>query len=113
MQRQELIRERARIPELEYIFKHELTREAAYNGILKKQRRVFHRQVAEALERLFPERIDEQLGLLAHHWERAEEPTRLSYLLRAGDQSSAGLCPSRGHRLLPARSGFTGGRTRP
>ena len=38
LQRQELIRERARIPELEYIFKHELTREAAYNGILKRQR---------------------------------------------------------------------------
>ncbi|MBM4430184.1 MAG: zinc-ribbon domain-containing protein, partial [Chloroflexi bacterium] len=32
LQRQEMIRERARIPELEYIFKHELTREAAYNG---------------------------------------------------------------------------------
>ncbi|NIV39984.1 MAG: hypothetical protein GWN58_64445, partial [Anaerolineae bacterium] len=57
--------ERARIPELEYIFKHELTREAAYNGLLKKERRVFHRQVAEALERLFPERIEEQVGLLA------------------------------------------------
>ncbi len=88
LQQQELIRERARIPELEYIFKHELTREAAYNGLLRKQRRAFHRQVAEALERLFPERIEEQLGLLAYHWERAEEPDKASaYLLRAGDQA--------------------------
>jgi len=88
LQRQELIRERARFPELEYIFKHELTREAAYAGLLKKERRLFHRQVAEALERLFPERNEEWAGLLAHHWERAEEPAKATaYLLRAGDQA--------------------------
>jgi ABC-type oligopeptide transport system substrate-binding subunit len=85
---QEMIRERARIPELEYIFKHDLTREAAYNGLLKKARRVFHRQVAEALERLFPERIEEQLGLLAYHWEQARDAEKAAhYLERAGDQA--------------------------
>jgi ABC-type oligopeptide transport system substrate-binding subunit/class 3 adenylate cyclase len=88
LQREEMIRERARLPELEYIFKHHLTQEAAYNGLLKKKRRVYHRQVAEALERLFPERVEEQVGLLAHHWERAEEPEKATaYLLRAGDQA--------------------------
>ncbi|UCC76281.1 MAG: AAA family ATPase, partial [Anaerolineales bacterium] len=88
LQRQEMIRERTRIPELGYIFKHELTREAAYNGLLKKQRRLFHRQVAEALERLFPDRIEEQLGLLAHHWERAGVSDRaVDYMVRAGDQA--------------------------
>jgi ABC-type oligopeptide transport system substrate-binding subunit/class 3 adenylate cyclase len=88
LQREEMIRERARLPELEYIFKHELTREAAYNGLLKRQRRAFHRQVAGALERLFPERAGEQVGLLAHHWERAEEPDKaVHYLLRAGGQA--------------------------
>jgi class 3 adenylate cyclase/tetratricopeptide (TPR) repeat protein len=88
LQRQEMIRERVQIPELEYIFKHELTREAAYNGLLKKQRRIFHRQVAETLERILPERIEEQLGLLAHHWERAQEvPKATEYLRRAGDQA--------------------------
>jgi ABC-type oligopeptide transport system substrate-binding subunit len=88
LQREEMIRERARIPELEYIFKHDLTREAAYNGLLKKKRRLFHRQVAEALERLFPGRIEQQLGLLAHHWDRAGDPEKATaYLLRAGDQA--------------------------
>jgi class 3 adenylate cyclase/predicted ATPase len=88
LQREEMIRERARIPELEYIFKHELTREAAYNGLLKKERRVFHRQVAEALERLFPERVEEQAGLLAHHWEWAHEPAKaIGYLQQAGQQA--------------------------
>jgi len=88
LQREEMIRERARLPELEYIFKHHLTQEAAYNGLLKKKRRVYHRQVAEALEQLFPERVEEQVGLLAHHWERAEEPEKaIEYLSRAGDQA--------------------------
>ena len=88
LQREQMIRERARMPELEYIFKHQLTQEAAYNGLLKKDRRIYHRQVAEALERLYPERIEEQVGLLAHHWERAEEPEKaIGYLLRAGNQA--------------------------
>jgi len=88
LQREEMIRERARIPELEYIFKHELTRETAYNGLLKKDRQAFHRQVAEAMERLFPDRIEEQVELLAHHWGRAEEPEKATnYLLQAGDRA--------------------------
>ncbi len=88
LQREQMIRERARMPELEYIFKHQLTQEAAYNGLLRKDRRIYHRQVAEALERLYPERIEEQVGLLAHHWERAKEPEKaIGYLLRAGNQA--------------------------
>jgi len=90
LQREEMIRERARVPELEYIFKHHLTREAAYNGLLRRDRRLYHRQVAEAWERLFPDRIEEQLGLLAHHWEQAGEPqTAADYLRRAGEQAAA------------------------
>jgi class 3 adenylate cyclase/tetratricopeptide (TPR) repeat protein len=87
LQREEMIWERARLPELEYIFKHELTREAAYHGLLRKQRRLFHRQVAEALERLFPDRLEEQPGLLAYHWELAGDVQKaVGYLLRAAQR---------------------------
>jgi tetratricopeptide (TPR) repeat protein len=87
LQREEMIRERERLPELEYIFKHELTREAAYNGLLRKQRRLFHRQVAEALETLFPDKLEEQPGLLAYHWEAAGDAEKaVGYLLRAGQR---------------------------
>ncbi len=89
LQREQMIRTRARIPELEYIFKHELTREAAYNGLLKAERRSFHRQVAVALERLFPDRAEEQVTLLAYHWEQAGDSDKATkYLLRAGDHAS-------------------------
>ena len=90
LQREEMIRERARIPEPEYIFKHELTREATYDGLLRRERLRLHREVAEVLERLFPERLEEQAGLLAHHWERAGESGRaIEYLQRAGDRARA------------------------
>jgi predicted ATPase len=90
LQREEMIRERARVPELEYSFRHHLTEEAAYNGLLRRERRFLHRQVAEALERLFPDRVEEQLGRLAHHWERTGERHKaVHYLRRAGEQASA------------------------
>jgi class 3 adenylate cyclase/predicted ATPase len=87
LQREEMIGQRARLPEAEYIFKHELTREAAYGGLLRKQRRIYHRQVAEALERLFRGRVEEQLGLLAYHWEAAGDAQKaVGYLLRAAQR---------------------------
>ncbi len=70
-----------------YSFKHPLIRQTAYDSLLQRDRRLLHRRVAEAVEQRFPDRIEEQLGLLAHHWEEAGVPERaLPYLLRAGDQ---------------------------
>jgi predicted ATPase/DNA-binding SARP family transcriptional activator/class 3 adenylate cyclase len=90
LERAELIRERARLPEREYAFKHVLTQEAAYDSLLRRERRTIHRRVAEALERLYPERVEEQLGLLARHWEQAGENERaVAYLQRAGEQAAA------------------------
>ena len=82
----ELIRERQRLPEIEYIFKHALVHEAAYGSILAENRRVIHQRVAQAIETLFEGRLDEFASLLAHHytcaedWEKAQE-----YLFKAGD----------------------------
>jgi len=86
--REQMIHERARLPEREYMFKHVLTQEAAYNSLLRRESREIHARVARALEQLYPERLDEQLGLLAYHWERAGEPAQaIPYLLRAGKQA--------------------------
>ena len=82
----EIIRERSPEPEPEYIFKHILTQEAAYQSLLTQQRKVYHRRVADALARLFWERGEEYAGLVAAHYERAEAwPRALRYLQRAGD----------------------------
>ncbi len=88
LQRVDLVREKARRPELEYIFKHSLTQEVVYNSLLLEHRRVFHQQVAQVLETTFPDRKDELLGLLAHHYDQAGQPVKaVEYLLAAGDKA--------------------------
>jgi predicted ATPase len=88
LQRVDLVREKALIPELEYMFKHSLTQETAYNSLLHERRREFHLKVGEALEGLFADRREEFLGLLAHHFEAAQAHDKaLDYLVRAGDQA--------------------------
>ena len=88
LQRADLVREKAILPELEYMFKHSLTQEAAYNSLLLERRREFHRRVGEALEELFADRKEQYLGLLAHHFEAAGEHGKaVEYLVQAGDRA--------------------------
>jgi ABC-type oligopeptide transport system substrate-binding subunit/class 3 adenylate cyclase len=88
LQRADLVREKTRWPELEYMFKHALTQEAAYQSLLVERRKKFHLQVGNAIEELFSDREEEFLGLLAHHFEAAEEVQRaLKYILLAGDKA--------------------------
>ena len=89
LQRAELIREAARVPELEYIFQHDLTREAAYNSILLRERREFHMRVGEAVEEIFNDRLEEQSHLLAHHFHQAGDVQRaLHYSVMAADAAA-------------------------
>jgi class 3 adenylate cyclase/tetratricopeptide (TPR) repeat protein len=84
----ELIREKARRPELEYIFKHALARDATYQSILLAKRRQLHARVGRAIERLFIRQLEELYGLLAYHftaagdWDKAQH-----YLFQVGDQA--------------------------
>ncbi len=89
LQRVELIREAARVPELEYMFRHELTRDAAYNSILKRRCRQLHRRVGEAIEELFTDRVEEQASRLAHHFDEGQDFERaLKYYTLAGDAAA-------------------------
>ncbi|MFZ2649310.1 MAG: adenylate/guanylate cyclase domain-containing protein [Burkholderiaceae bacterium] len=84
----ELIRQRQQLPEVEYIFKHALVQEATYGSILVERRRSIHRRVAEAIEALFADRLDEVTSLLAYHYTRAEDWEKAQeYLFKAGDQA--------------------------
>ncbi len=88
LQRADLVREKAVRPEREYIFKHSLAQEAAYGSLLLERRREVHRRVGEALEALFADRQEEFYGLLAHHFDRADQHERaVHYLLAAGDKA--------------------------
>jgi class 3 adenylate cyclase/tetratricopeptide (TPR) repeat protein len=88
LQQLELIRERRRQPELEFLFTHALVQEATYDSILVDRRRRLHLEVATAIESLFPDRLDEFAGVLAHHFTAAEDWDKAQrYLFLAGDQA--------------------------
>lgn len=79
-------------PAEEYSFRHVLVQEAIYQGLVQRQRRQLHRQVAEAIEQVAGARLHDQVDLLAYHWSRAGEPAQaIHYLLLAGDKAQATL----------------------
>jgi class 3 adenylate cyclase/tetratricopeptide (TPR) repeat protein len=89
LQHFELIRQRRLAPEVEYMFKHALVHEASYRSILEDRRRDLHKRVADAIETLFVERLDEFSGFLAYHYAQAQDWGKAQrYLLRAGDRAS-------------------------
>jgi predicted ATPase len=53
LERLDLIRERSIDPDLEYIFKHALSQEIVYNGVLKIERRKIHERIGITIEKLF------------------------------------------------------------
>ena len=88
LQRAGLVIETARTPEREYSFRHELTRDAAYASILRRRRRQFHRAVADAMEGLLTDRIEEQAHRLAHHFgEALDNESAMKYSIIAGDHA--------------------------
>lgn len=69
-----------------YEFEHALAQDSAYQSLLRARRRAIHRRVAECIERLHPDRLDENAGLLARHYAEAGDDARaLAYAERAGD----------------------------
>ena len=59
-------------PDLEYRFRHVLTRDVAYSSLLKDQRRGLHAQAVLAIERLYSDRLPSYLDELANHAVRGE-----------------------------------------
>lgn len=91
LRRLDLIGEAARVPEIEYRFRNPLTQEVAYASILLKQRREFHQQVAEKMEELYRERLDEYASLLAHHFAASDRRDKAVHYARRAARRALGL----------------------
>ena len=75
-----------------YQFKHALIRDAAYNSMLKRNCEILHRQVAEAMERVFPDIAARQPDVLAHHYTAGKEVNQaVRYWLAAGQLALKGF----------------------
>jgi len=82
-------------PDLEYTFKHALTHEVTYASLLQERRRALHARIAETIERLYPERLAEQIEPLAHHSLRGEVWDKAVGYLRDAAARASSRCAYR------------------
>jgi len=90
LQAAEFLHETGLFPDLEYSFKHALTHEVTYSGLLQERRRELHARIVDAIETLHRERLGEQIDRLAHHAFRGElREKAVHYLRQAGLKAAA------------------------
>ncbi len=72
----------------EYIFKHALLRDVTYESVLIRERRSYHRMIAEWLVERSGERVNQYAATIAEHYERANElESAVEWCGRAGEQA--------------------------
>ena len=88
LQSGEFIYEQPAFPDIEYIFKHALTQEVAYNSVLLERRKMLHEWVAMAIEALSAERLEDQFEELARHYGRSRHYWKaVEYMRLSGEQA--------------------------
>ena len=90
LQSAEYLYESRLFPELEYTFRHFMTREVAYSSLLREQTRALHEKVASELIRLASRRTEEEVEQIAEHAEKGHAwPEAVEYLQRSGEKAFA------------------------
>jgi tetratricopeptide (TPR) repeat protein len=88
----EVLYEKTLYPELEYIFKHALTQEVAYESLLKQRRKELHGRIAQTIEELYAGRLEEHYELITYHYEQSGNAQKaVEYLQLAGEKSAKNL----------------------
>jgi class 3 adenylate cyclase/tetratricopeptide (TPR) repeat protein len=84
----DLVRATSVHPDREYSFKHSLTQEAVYNGLLIKHRKDIHERVGLAMEQVFRDRLPEFWETLGLHFKQGRSMTKaIDYLMKSGEKS--------------------------
>jgi predicted ATPase len=76
-------------PQRELSFKHVLTQEAVYQTLLRPQREDYHARIAQAIETLSAERLEEVYEVLAHHYVRSGQRDKAVAYLALANQKAA------------------------
>jgi tetratricopeptide (TPR) repeat protein len=86
----DFVYEQPSIIDVEYIFKHALTHEVAYNSMLLERRKRLHEHVGHAIETIYTASLDDHLAELAHHFSHSGNQVKaVEYLHLAGTQAMA------------------------
>jgi len=86
----EFIYEKSLFPELEYIFKHALTQEVAYNSLLQKRRKEIHENIGKAIEEIYGDRLEEFYEMLAYHYSRSDNLEKACRYSRLSGEKASG-----------------------
>jgi class 3 adenylate cyclase/tetratricopeptide (TPR) repeat protein len=75
-------------PDVVYSFKHALTQDVVYDGLLVRRRRQYHGAAGAALEELFAGRLSEVAELLTYHFVRSGDREKaVDYATLAGEKA--------------------------
>ena len=81
----QLLFQKGQPPNAEYIFKHALVQQAAYDGLLRSDRQALHARIVQAIETHQPDMAAREPGLMAQHCHQAGLPDKeADYLYAAG-----------------------------
>jgi predicted ATPase len=84
----ELVFRRGAPPDARYTFKHALVQDAAHQSLLRSRSRQLHARIAEVLEARFPNIVESEPELLAHHYTYAQMIDQaIAYWDRAGQRA--------------------------
>jgi predicted ATPase len=90
-----------------YQFHHELIRQVLYDELSTERKRLCHRQIAQALEELYPQHLDELAGELSLHCERAQLWEKaITYAMRAGARAQKFYAYGEARNLFKRALGF-------
>ena len=90
LQAAEFLYETSLFPDVEYTFKHALTHDVAYSSLLGERRRQLHGAIVHAMERMHPDRLAEQVEVVARHAMHSEARNKAArYLRQAGVKAVA------------------------
>lgn len=82
LEHENLVRLEQPAPKWEYVFRSVIAQEVVYEGLLLAQRRQLHHIVAEALEHIAPDAVEQ----LAFHFKRGHDWTKALHYLRIASQ---------------------------
>jgi tetratricopeptide (TPR) repeat protein len=89
LQNLEFIYEKSLFPELEYVFKHALIQEVAYNSVLLKRRKEIHEKIGAAIEEIYADRLEMYYEMIAYHYSRSRNYRKAyHYLKLSGDKAA-------------------------
>ncbi|MDX1520604.1 MAG: tetratricopeptide repeat protein, partial [Anaerolineae bacterium] len=91
LQAEDFTRQEVNESDLDFLFKHVITQEVAYETMLYSQRRKLHATIGAALEQRSNNNDGEIIDLLAYHYARSDERRKaLHYLQKAGQKALSG-----------------------